>query len=167
MLGGDFNCIFVNEDSRSGDSPNSHCFVGRDELLKFLRARNLVDCWLCQNPPESGHTWVHPGKKQSSRLDRIFVSSSLSLRKVTKLSFQLSDHDVVNAQICMPLSKSSSRKSYWKLNTSLLSDCKFDNEFRMYYSMWGTLKQAFASLREWWRSLKLEYGSWELFMGSV
>ncbi|KAJ8019166.1 hypothetical protein HOLleu_42429 [Holothuria leucospilota] len=55
----------------------------------------------------------------------------------------------------MPLLKSLPKKSYWKLNTSLLTDCKFDNEFRVYYSMWRTLKPGFASIKEWWENVKM------------
>lgn len=74
ILGGDFNCVMSSAD-RSGDSLNSSCFVGKEELSSLLDSLELVDCWCFFYTAESGHTWMHPSKGRSSRLDRIYVPS--------------------------------------------------------------------------------------------
>ena len=117
ILGGDFNCV-LNQKDKSSDSLNSTCFVGKKELCAITRSFSLVDSYLKVNPVSTGHTWFHLNKKQSSRIDRIYVEENFNIIKSVVIPFYFSDHDIVNTIIRLPNVPIVS-KSYWKFNVSL------------------------------------------------
>ena len=152
ILGGDFNCI-LHEKDRSGDSSNTSCFVGRKELNSFLKSYLLIDTWVKANPSDNGHTWVHTGKGQSSRLDRIYVNENVHILKVKKIPFHLSDHDAINTTIEIP-NHGVQCKSYWKFNVSMCNDDAFTQDVFFHYHLWQTLKPGFDSITDWWENVK-------------
>ncbi|KAJ8048947.1 hypothetical protein HOLleu_01465 [Holothuria leucospilota] len=153
LLGGDFNCIFSNND-RSGDSTNTSCFTGREELQSFLSSKSLVDAWVASSPQSPGHTWLHPGKGQSSRLDRVYVPPSLSMSGIFVHPLALSDHNPVALHFTFNNYQSQGR-GVWKCNVSILDNNDFCTDLRNYYPLWCTLKPGFASIVEWWENCKV------------
>lgn len=153
LLAGDFNSIEKNVD-RSGVSTNSSCHVGWQELKAFTASRNLGDAWRDIYPQSPGHTWGHPGKEQSSRIDRIYYPRNIiSIKNVSNVSFSLSDHnpvsirfDIVNAQ--------RKGKGLWKCNVSVLNDSEFKSDFVQYFHLWSTLKPGYDSIIDWWEDFK-------------
>ena len=152
VVGGDFNCILHQKD-RSGDSRNTSSFVGRKELTSFIKSYSLVDAWLKCDPSDSGHTWVHTGKSQSSRIDRFYVNENFNIVKASKVPFHLSDHDAVNIVIEIP-NHNTKFRTYWKFNVSMCKDDVFVDDLTFHYRMWQTLKPGFDSIIDWWENIK-------------
>lgn len=155
VLGGDFNCISTDLD-RSGSTPYSNCFAGSVELRRFIDSYGLVDSWSRVNPTVPGHTWLHPGRQLSSRLDRVFVPKEFSIASCEVLNCPLSDHDAVKTCVNLPPTLCSLRKGkgFWKFNCSLLDDSQFKEDLRHYYMLWRTLKPGFKSVGRWWDNIK-------------
>ncbi|KAJ8051046.1 hypothetical protein HOLleu_04468 [Holothuria leucospilota] len=81
VIAGDFNCVSSGLDRRS-DSQNSSSYIGSRQLGNVIAVHNLIDCWRAAYPDKPGHTWVHSGKRQSSRLDRIYLPGDATFTDV-------------------------------------------------------------------------------------
>ena len=66
------------------------------------------------------YTWHNI--RSFARLDRKYVSTFLKSH-IQCITSPVSDHDSVNAVFCLP--SSSRKKSYWKLNVSILEDVEY------------------------------------------
>ena len=75
------------------------------------------------NPTTRLYTWHNI--LSFARLDRLYVSTFLKyhIQCITSTPCLVSDHDSVTAVFCLP--SSSRKKSYWKLNVSILEDVEY------------------------------------------
>ncbi|KAJ8019452.1 hypothetical protein HOLleu_41057 [Holothuria leucospilota] len=71
--------------------------------------------------------FVIKGIRQSSRLDRIYLSKDFTCRSAECSLFPYSDHNCVHVGF---------------------------KELRSYYKLWSTLKPSFKSMTEWWENIK-------------
>ena len=152
ILGGDFNCVLFQKD-RLETSANTSSFVGKKQLGSIISSFRLIDSFLAVNSVDAGHTWFHPGKRQSSRIDRVYVAKDFKVISSRTIPFQFSDHCVVHSAFRLP-SVQNSVKSYWKFNASFCDDDLFVKEFTFYYNLWQTLKPGYQSISLWWESVK-------------
>ena len=106
--------------------------------------------------PEGGDFTFHRPNCAASRLDRFYVPLNL-LKNVKAVSHQatLGDHHYVclslsleDFEIGPPPQKPIS--PYWKLNTSILKDEDFLENFSLYYSKLQIKIPDFADIADWW-----------------
>ncbi|KAJ8026529.1 hypothetical protein HOLleu_31380 [Holothuria leucospilota] len=154
VIAGDFNCVSSGLDRRS-DSQNSSSYIGSRQLGNVIAVHNLIDCWRVAYPDKPGHTWVHSGKRQSSRLDRIYLPGDATFTDMYCVSIPWSDHSLVSVRTSLNGEGVGIRSNLWKCNVSMLQNDLFVNDYKRYYSMWSSLKPGFASLTEWWEEVKL------------
>ncbi|KAJ8018622.1 hypothetical protein HOLleu_43295 [Holothuria leucospilota] len=143
----------MEEIDRESHTVNSQCLAGRDEIIDLVTTYKLTDCYRDFHPSFPGYTWSGTGIRQSSRLDRIYLSKDFTCRSAECSLFPYSDHNCVH--VGFKLSRQTERgKGYWKYNASLNNDIMFCEELRSYYKLWSTLKPSFKSMTEWWENIK-------------
>jgi hypothetical protein len=96
---------------------------------KFIHMFNLTDSWtLNEKPQDQGLTWSDANNRPQSRIDYVFISKdivyplcSMFLRRAPNVEDQrFSDHLGIRFEFNSV--KNNRGKSYWKFNTSLLTD---------------------------------------------
>ena len=60
---------------------------------------------------------------------------------ITNTPCPISDHDSVNAVVCLP--SASRKKSYWKLNVSTLEDVEYIHLVHQFWEFWSEKTQVF------------------------
>ena len=153
FIGGDFNCI-----DNVLDRLNCSIVPSADKtsLVTLLSDFSLVDVWRKQNPRRVSFTWFNHNRTQASRIDRFFIDKSfLPNVSCEILPCVLSDHDSVKLHVSFDgvVRRGS---GVWRFNNSLLSDSNFKNELKNVIATFKLRIPEFASLREWWDSLKIE-----------
>ena len=135
VIGGDFNCVLKTMDVEGGfgfKQKLSH------ELKDLVRSCDLVDVFRQEFPRQEEFSFFRAGKAPS-RLDRFYVSRQL----VSELAAgschfaSLSDHCGIKFSVkllveLLSLPKTQ-RKTYWKLNTSIL----LEDDFLPHYTSFG------------------------------
>ena len=121
VMAGDFNCTLNPKYNRASQvESHKHSANLLSDLVKELCIR---DCYRYVNPTTRLNTWHNI--RSCARLDRIYVSTFLKshIQCITNTPCPISEHDSVNAVICLP--SASRKKSYWKLNVSILEDVEY------------------------------------------
>ena len=155
ILAGDFNCVpDVSIDKRGGNA--SRGTGGWTELSSLLSDHDLVDAYRSKFPNQVAVTWR--GRGVSSRLDRIYLSSSLipSVQSVQHVVNSVSDHDLVLMRMS-PLSPVSVGKGFWKFNTSLLKDPDFCGKINQVLHCASGEIPTDGSILTWWDGLKGDF----------
>lgn len=152
IIGGDFNCV-----DNTLDKLNCSIVPSSDKKLfcSLCVDFSLIDIWRKQNPRNVAFTWSNRDHTQASRIDRFFLAKNLVPKVISCdiLPCILSDHDFVKMEITA--SGSSKRGSgVWRFNNSLLSDVNFRDVLSSAIADFKLKIPNFASLREWWDSLK-------------
>ncbi|KAJ8048967.1 hypothetical protein HOLleu_01495 [Holothuria leucospilota] len=65
----------------------------------------------------------------------------------------ISDHDAVTVSFQPPESWPTGR-GFWNVNTDILSEADYSEQFKAKYEGWRTLKPAFSTDLEWWDDVK-------------
>ena len=151
ILGGDFNCVLEPIDIENGTGFNQKkC----PQLSDLVAAKNLQDVFRNVNPRTKEFTFFRTNCAPS-RLDRFYLSHGL-LQEVNLIQHvaSLSDHCGVLLEIRVKNVVFSKRKAtsitYWKLNTRILKDEDFLDNFA---ALWELLKQKqndFPDIADWW-----------------
>lgn len=91
---------------------------------------NLVDLWRLQNTNIKAYTFHSSRHGTSSRIDYIFISSSLinNMSEVNILPILFSDHAPVTCTLTPIVSHLKAQR--WRFNTSLLSNKKCISEMK-------------------------------------
>ena len=153
IIGGDFNCI---------DAPLDRLHVRADytfpdkTCLQTLKCDfGLIDVWRERSPRGVAFTWSNIN--QASRIDRFFISKSLSkcVHSNTIFPCTLSDHDYIDLHLLLN-NFSSERNGVWKFNTALLSDPDFITMMSALIKGQRRRVDDFNTLGAWWDSLKVE-----------
>ena len=93
-----------------------------------------------------------------SRLDRVYLPPHLVNSLVSvKHSPGVSDHCQVEVEMALGAGQvgngQNNRKTYWKLNTSLLSEPEFQLQFQNVYNELRTLIVEYDDHAQWWDTL--------------
>ncbi|KAK2904012.1 hypothetical protein Q8A73_010669 [Channa argus] len=121
-------------------------------LLCTINHLDLLDAWKVKHPKTRQYTWVRGNSNRvgAARLDRIYISQSLSSRlfssTISPVGF--TDHHLVSTTLVT--SPGEKAKSYWHFNNKLLQDNTFCQDFRRFWEHWRLQKLNFSSLRQWW-----------------
>ena len=151
ILGGDFNCVLEKMDIDNGTG-----FIQKKcpQLSDLVATKNLRDIFRHRNPRTKEFTFFRTNCAPS-RLDRFYLSHE-HLKEVISIDHvaSLSDHcgvlldmrfqDVVFSKI-----KSISR-TYWKLNTRILKDEDFLENFAALWEYLKTKQNNFSDIADWW-----------------
>ena len=152
ILAGDFNCVLDSSLDRMG-SPSSSPDIGSRELQLLCDDLFLFDPWRASHPDLHDFTWRNASNSIRSRLDRFYISNSISFSSVDHLPVFFSDHDGVVLTF-KPDNLPDRGRGFWKCNTSVLSDPLFQTDFSSAYVGWRTLRDGFADLLDWWEDVK-------------
>lgn len=157
MLCGDFNTVVDPFADRMGCNPSSYwAYNWSPSLSQLTKTYDLRDAWRSYHPTAREYTWRRPNSSQASRLDMIWIPSTLldAVQNVTILPFLRSDHSYVWLELSLP-SAVTRGKGYWKLNTSILSNADLQAKIRAFWSSWQEQKNSFYCLSTWWDAGKV------------
>ena len=151
ILGGDFNCVLERIDIENGAGFNQKKCL---QLSELVATKNLRDIFRHRNPRTKEFTFFRTNCAPS-RLDRFYISHEC-LKEVNVIEHvaSLSDHcgvllEMQFQNVVFSKIKSTSR-TYWKLNTRILKDEDFLENFA---ALWECLKlkqNDFSDIADWW-----------------
>ena len=153
LLGGDFNCVLSPLDTERNFADKS-CPALKDLVTGF----NYSDAFRLLKPGVSEYTW-HRKNSAASRLDRFYIPPNLASFVVDLYHCaSLSDHHYVVLQLNLPDLQRlplpvRTNSLYWKLNTSVLQDEDFLENFRVLYSKLKAKIEDFTDIAVWWDEL--------------
>ena len=139
VMTGDFNCTLNPKYDRASQvESHKHSANLLRDLVKELC---ITDCYRYVSPTTRIYKWHNI--RSFARLDRIYVSTFLKshIQCITNTPCPISDHDNVNAVFCLP--SASRKKSYWKLNVSILEDVKYIHLVHQFWEFWTEKNQVF------------------------
>jgi hypothetical protein len=156
ILGGDFNCVTnINKDKCGGNYLKGN--TASDKLIQICEDNQLIDIFRKLYPKKKEYTWRNTLHTIFCRLDRIYISKSLSNNvsyvKHEPISETVSDHDLVVMEIALG-EVFNQGPGYWKCNNSILKDPYFLEDFKM---LWETLDSIPDQTTEWWEKCKQEF----------
>ena len=99
-------------------------------LQSFITELSLVDAWRVLNPDISRHTWRRKNPEIQCRLDFFLVSQSMmsNITQADILCGYKTDHSMIT--INTALHSNPRGPSFWKMNTSFLTDVNYVNQIR-------------------------------------
>ena len=126
IFGGDFNCVLKSMDIEGGVGFNQKFCPALKDLV---RSNGLCDVFSYKFPRKEEFTFFRPGRAPS-RLDKFYISERLKIGVSNILHVaSLSDH--CGVKMCIRLEVEianlprTERRTYWKLNTSILEEEEF------------------------------------------
>ena len=150
ILGGDFNSVLSAKDTERNFA-DKKCPALQDLVNSF----NYADAYRTLHPDGQDYTFYRPNCS-ASRLDRFYVPPNMleSVKSVTHQA-SLGDHLYVCMTMILPnLSKNfdppPSSSPYWKLNTSILKDEDFLENFSKMYSKLQAKISDYPDIADWW-----------------
>ena len=110
-------------------------------LRDLVKELCITDCYRYVNP--TTRLYTRHNIRSFARLDRIYVSTFLKshIQCIPNTPCPISDHDSVNAVFCLP--SASRKKSYWKLNVSILEDVEYIHLVPQFWEFWSEKTQVF------------------------
>lgn len=149
IVGGDFNCTLDFTVDRIGEEPHPQSSQALKNAILHL---DLLDSFRVKHPQSKQFSWARVCNNQAcaARLDRIYISKTLSPRLLTCTidPVGFSDHHLVSMGLV--ISSGIRPKSFWHFNNKLLLDKVFCQEFEIFWNHWRTKKTNFGSLSLWW-----------------
>ena len=150
VLAGDFNCILSAQDTEENFNAKK-CPALSDLVSGF----NFSDAFRILHPNVKEFTFHRP-KSAASRLDRFYLPQFLvpHLRHVSHHASLVDHHYVVaefefpNLEVLVP--PPTSEKLYWKLNTSILQDEDFLENFQDFYRKIQSEIVSYNDIADWW-----------------
>jgi endonuclease/exonuclease/phosphatase family metal-dependent hydrolase len=126
LVGGDFNCVLTNIDA------TEHPIYSRT-LQEFIRGFDLLDMW---ETAQERSTYINYTSRGASRVDRIYAWRNLSRHKrgaETRVA-AFTEHLAVVIRIAFEATTMRRGRSYWKMNTALLSEERFQEQLRQFWT---------------------------------
>ena len=151
IIAGDFNLV-LNQIDRTGHfTPNTN-----DKILfqKLLSNFDLIDSYRFLYP--NTKTYFFSRSKPTSRLDRIYISSSLTI-KITQTSYYnitFSNHNKAPIIALKLPSKTTFKSFHWKLNDSILSIPIIYQHIQSYIKTFHNPPSSIQQPLQWWDLLK-------------
>lgn len=148
LLCGDFNSVMdPGRDCRNAggqsltDTP--------DILVSLFRDLSCVDVWRSCHPTQQAFTWLRPDGTRASRIDLVGcpVSWLSSVSSCDIFACPISDHSAVSLSLDSLPGVVPRGPGFWKLNTSILSECDYISEISSFWSAWQNSRLFFVSLR--------------------
>ena len=129
LIGGDFN-ILMNMQLDYFGSKIATKTKSRETLKGILDKFDLIDIWRKRNPNKKQFTFRKKNPVVQTRLDYIFVSSTLEndVKKCDILASVTPDHSGISLSLGDSNLNHAYGKSYWKFNNSLCLDHEFVHE---------------------------------------
>ena len=122
-------------------------------LKDLVSSQHLLDAFRIRYPGAKEFTFFRPGKA-ASRLDRYYISASLSCNVLVRHIASLSDHCAalltINLDFTLCLQPKLGRTTYWKLNTAILDDPEFLPSFKQLWIDISQSKDSSPDIAEWW-----------------
>ena len=150
IIGGDFNCILSAKDTERNFA-DKRCPALKDLVDSF----NYTDAYRFLYPAGQEYTF-HRQSCSASRLDRFYIPQDL-LHSVSSVSHQASLGDHFYTCIVMEVQDLGKKldlpifsSSYWKLNTSILKDEDFLENFSCMYSKLQARINDYPDIADWW-----------------
>ena len=150
LLGGDYNCILSAMDTEN-NFEDKKCPALKDLVQGF----NYSDAFRLVKPSVKEYTF-HRKKCAPSRLDRFYVPQHcVQLVQDVSHHASLSDHHYVVIILDLPNIDTiplppKSPPLYWKLNTSILQDDDFKENFKDFYKKLQSKKSEYHDIANWW-----------------
>ena len=158
ILGGDFNCVIdIQLDKNGGVDSNGE---SKSRVLKSICDDfNLIDPFRKLNPKKKEFTWRNSLNTILCRLDRFYVSRSISQNVVSvenvNVPYIITDHSLVKMIFNTNTSDGPTLgPGYWKCNVNILKDDYFQADF---VSLWERLKEETEKNSAWWETCKGEF----------
>ena len=152
IVGGDFNCLLDLSKDKCGGNP-SLGDTGAQHFKRLISRYSLVDMWRKQHEHSREFTWRNKSVAIRCRLDKFYISSSLTNDCVIAsdiLPYLHSDHDIVLLKVRVGNSCNNIGPGLWKLNTSLLSHKSVRDKVIRFWTDWRTKKSHYSNVGEWW-----------------
>ena len=129
IITGDFNMVEKPEIDRVPPSKSSTYTKGINNLNKLKQKYDLRDIWRDKNKKAREFTWnsQQANVKKSSRLDRFYISSKITLLNQKIIRIAQSDHAIVLSRIVIP-TKAPRGPGYYKLNNNILKDPNYTEQ---------------------------------------
>ena len=114
ILGGDFNCVLSREDCTGAP----HFSTALDILV---RSFDLQDAW---SPTTNNKGYTHYTHNGTARLDRIYMSTNLRLKKtgIETVCAAFTDHLAVVVRIALNVPMTRLGRGRWMMNERLLEE---------------------------------------------
>ena len=158
ILGGDFNCVVNNNLDKRGGS-DVYGEFGSENLKSICSDFKLVDTFRTKFGNKKEYTWVNSLGNVHVRLDRIYVSKSITkdVSNVNHLPIphKVSDHDMV--QLVLNTNATGHKEmgpGFWKCNVNVLKDTYFQTDF---IRLWEKLEKNNDQNLQWWEECKVSF----------
>ena len=154
IAGGDINC--VEEKWRDVQTLSSYPNRGGDEWLAQRASAHLMDAWLHHCPDRAGFTRAPAGSTTKTRIDRLYLSTSIT-SSITDVNVALTpskdvtDHDGVVMEL--KFGKDKGKQAFWRLNSSILNDPATVELVHTAWEWWLTQRGS-SPLLHWWLQWK-------------
>lgn len=128
MVGADMNAVW-DSNERSSLTASRDQESATAALQSWAGSLGLVDIWRAFNPQVKDYSFFSARHKSFSRIDYLFTSPQLfqKVDNVMLLPIALSDHKGVLC--CATLGNLSKRATRWRLNSTLLGNGKYKEQF--------------------------------------
>ena len=146
ILCGDFNCVENPTLDRHPAKTSNN--TESKHLTDLVQIYKMFDC--ATKLQQTKHTYF--SEISSSRIDRIYASNDVNVVSVRVSPNHFSDHNVLIAQVDIPL-QASRGKGYWKNNVTCYENETFLNDLEIKWKIWKK-QQRNLSLVEWWFQVK-------------
>jgi endonuclease/exonuclease/phosphatase family metal-dependent hydrolase len=142
ILAGDFNCT-VEKSENTGGTNHSRA------LKELITGLGLKDGW---DPKTMKGGYTHITAKSASRIDRIYTTQQLTVRKtgIETIPAAFSDHNAVTIRIATDKPPPTRGRGYWKMNTTLLQEKTFRNKLAEEWANWKTKMKYYQTTAMWW-----------------
>ena len=148
----DFNFVTSTLD-RNSHTLNNVDEIARDSWNSLEESLEIVDSFRVNNPSELAYTYTHTNKISMSRIDRIFVPTSIS-SKIVRQTFahsQFGDHKILRLKIAANVERG---EGHWTFNDQLLNDEVFNAQMTTEILNMENYKQYFANSRDFFDDIK-------------
>lgn len=145
ILGGDFNSVETVKDSSNDHTSNF------SPMLKRLRqGLQLKDAWEVKYGNDREYSFIRGGF--GSRIDRIYVSQSLSLN-VVDAKYQVTsftDHKAHIVKVQLPFMGKPFGRGVWNYKSLILQNNENYAEFQQKWRYWSSQRQYYRNWVVWW-----------------
>jgi exonuclease III len=156
ILGGDFNFVENTKIDKIGGN-DDYGTIGEEHMQSLKADFSLIDIYRAKHGTSVAATWTSADGSISSRLDRFYISRSLSPQtknvKITPCAD--SDHCFVDMTLKIKtVGNNVMGPGFWKCNNKTLSDPDFKEDFEM---LWSNLSAHENKDLNWWEECKEKF----------
>ena len=147
IICGDFNMVENLTEDRKGGTPRDLHTFGLPPLQELKAEHKLIDIWRDLHPKTRQFSWHSKQANISSRLDRIYIDSTLTplVKSCYITPFVWSDHDMVVMSFSLPNIVTRGR-GFWKM----LLDDAFEADVEHFWAEWKNEKTKYSDSTSWW-----------------